>query len=139
MRRISRSRAANLAASVVSPSPRPRGRPLAAGIPGAVGVMVMTCPPSAVAAVSPGPGCHFSHQPSGRWVLVCHNGDGSTVTCSLVGLSAAQISYLRLPRAPLGQKWAALACTGPNPFGGVLLITRPGAPAAPPKLGRVGT
>ena len=82
---------------------------------------------------------------SGTWVLICTDSIGvpgapglpgsgrrSALVCGLTPLSAAQQSFLGLPRPPRGEHWAAITCTGDQPFGGVVLVGRPGRPAVTP-------
>ena len=82
---------------------------------------------------------------SGTWVLVCTDsvgvpgapgspGEGrrSALVCGLTPLSASQQSFLGLPEPPRGEHWAAITCTGDQPFGGVVLVGRPGRPAVTP-------
>ncbi|HBW20234.1 MAG TPA: hypothetical protein DEH11_15100, partial [Actinobacteria bacterium] len=58
-------------------------------------------------------------------------GGGGNLTCTLVPLSPAQISYLGLPAAPKGEEWAAITCPGNQPFGGVTLESKGGGGAPP--------
>ena len=104
--------------------------------------------PEARAAGPPGvPGCSYSFQPPDSWVLNCSSGSGtpggpgsggggsraSKYACTLTPLSAAQIHFLGLPKAPNGDKWEAITCPGRSPFGGVALVSAAGAPAVTPQ------
>jgi hypothetical protein len=92
----------------------------------------------------PGDGCTQQYvQPNG-WTLVCSNSGGGPGSggggggnqhyrCTLQKLDANQVRFLGLPPPPKGQKWAAITCPGPNPFGGVTLVGGNGTPAVTPQ------
>ena len=86
------------------------------------GLAVTGEPASAAATAWPGVDCHISTQPSGIRVAVCDDGSTSRTACGLIPLSAAPVSYPRRLRAPHGERWAAIDCPGPYPFGGVALM-----------------
>ena len=108
-----------------------------------------TAGPAAVAGAGLGPGCRYSYRAPGSWVIVCQSGGsvpgqpgspgggggggggGTSLSCTLVPLSPAQISYLGLPAAPKGEEWAAITCPGTQPFGGVTLESKGGGGAPP--------
>lgn len=110
----------------------------AAAIRGGLGVVIAvtplllspTEPASATAARSVSSGCHLAQRPSGAAVALCPTSDSSTVTCSLIPLSAAPLAYRPRPPAQAGQDWAAIDCPGRYPFGGVTLM---------PAAGRLGS
>jgi hypothetical protein len=111
--------------------------------------------PAAPAGASPGApgappgngGCMTTFQPPDTWVVVCGSRDGAPggggggggggagaalVSCGLQSLSPGQVSFLGLPPAPAGEQWAAIACPGNSPFGGVTLVAGGAAPAVTP-------
>jgi len=79
-------------------------------------------PASAAAASRVTVDCRVSAQPSGAEVAVCDRTSTTTTTCSLIPLAAAPAGYLRRLPTPPGQRWAAIDCPGPYPFGGVTLM-----------------
>ena len=90
-------------------------------------------------------GCKEVFQPPSTWVVVCTNGGGTgggggggagggKDPCTLQPLSADQIHFLGLPKAPKGEEWAAITCPGKQPFGGVTLVSKAtGVPRITPR------
>jgi hypothetical protein len=93
------------------------------------------------------PGCHYTFVPPDSWQLQCSNGGGTPggpgsggsgggsqkYACKLTPISAAQVRYLGLPPAPKGERWEAISCPGPSPFGGVTLVSKNGTPEVTPQ------
>jgi hypothetical protein len=107
----------------------------------------LTQPPAADhgASLPAGDGCRAQLTSPGIWTVICDDsgsmpgapgspGDGrsSALVCGLTPLSALQLTFLGLPKPPRGEHWAAITCTGDQPFGGVVLVGRPGRPAVTP-------
>ena len=125
MSRIHRIRCLGCPAGVTS---------LVGGIDVALGLVLPGWQASAVAATGRSVDCHISSRPSGRQVAVCDSSSTATITCGLIPLLAAPFRYPRRPPTPHGQRWAALDCPGPYPFGGVMPMPRTHRPA-PTALG----
>jgi hypothetical protein len=106
---------------------------------------------AASSAAASSNGCQKIFHPPDSWVVVCTagggtggapgsgggtggGGGGGGPTCTLTPLSKAQLQFLGLPKAPKGEKWAAVQCPGKQPFGGVTLVsTAAGAPPVTPQ------
>jgi len=90
-----------------------------------------------------GGGCSYQFVPPNSWVLECSNGGGGPggpggggggkYSCTVTLLSKSQVAFLGLPPPPPGQKWGAITCPGPSPFGGVTLVSGNGTPAVTPQ------
>jgi hypothetical protein len=105
-----------------------------------VGARAATSAPSA----GPGSGCYEQKVPPNSWIVVCSNSSGGPgsggggggnqhYACTLQLLDKNQVRFQGLPPPPKGQKWAAITCPGPNPFGGVTLVGGNGVPAVTPQ------
>jgi hypothetical protein len=121
---------------------------LAAGL-AALAVPAGTPARAAAAGGASPAGCHEVFQPPSTWVVICQGGGGTPgggggggggggkgggLTCTLQILSAAQIHFLGLGKAPAGEEWAAITCPGKQPFGGVTLVSKKtGAPTITPR------
>ncbi|HEY2551799.1 MAG TPA: hypothetical protein VGI64_14610, partial [Streptosporangiaceae bacterium] len=101
--------------------------------------------PAAEPGNLPGGSCQPHQIGPTTWTVVCQDSTGlpggpgspgsgrrSALVCGLTPLSESQLLFLGLPKPPHGEHWAAITCTGDQPFGGVVLVGRPGTPAITP-------
>lgn len=111
------------------------------GRPGATGPALAAAGPGSL----PGGSCQPHQTGPTTWTVVCvdpiglpgapgspGSGRRSALVCGLTPLSESQLLFLGLPKAPPGEHWAAITCTGTQPFGGVVLVGRAGRPPVTP-------